>query len=122
MMTDQSLFFSPAGSRPLAPSGSLLAASASSNQASRTGFKAIMLLWDSVSDSNLQSVAGIVHVIECWGHWPTDSALRESSNSRKFEIGQSFTNVCLGHSKLYPPLLEPLGEGFYVQIFRYYGL
>ena len=44
LMTDQSLFFSPDGSKPLAPSGSRLAASASSSQASRTGFKAIMLL------------------------------------------------------------------------------
>ena len=57
-MTDQSLFFSPAGRRPFAPSGSLLAASASSSQASRTGFKAIMLLWDRVSDSNLLIVLG----------------------------------------------------------------
>jgi hypothetical protein len=31
-----------------------LAASASSSQASRTGFKAIMLLWDRVRDSNLE--------------------------------------------------------------------
>ena len=53
LMTDQSLFFSPAGRSPLAPSGSLLAASASSSQASRTGFKAIMLLCERVRDSNL---------------------------------------------------------------------
>ena len=31
-----------------------LAASASSSQASRTGFKAIMLLWERVRDSNLE--------------------------------------------------------------------
>ena len=48
-----SLFFSPVGSSPLVPSGSRLAASASSSQASSTGFRAIMLLWDSVRDSNL---------------------------------------------------------------------
>ena len=33
--------------------GSLLAASASSSQASSTGLRAIMLLWDNVNDSNL---------------------------------------------------------------------
>ena len=55
LMTDQSLFFSPDGSKPLAPSGSRLAASASSSQASRTGFKAIMLLCESVRDSNLDT-------------------------------------------------------------------
>ena len=48
--------------------------------------------------------------------------MREGSHSRKFEIGQSFTNISLGHAQLYPSLLEPLGEGFYVQIFRYYVL
>ena len=53
---------------------------------------------------------------------PADGALRESPHPRKFEIGQGFTNVSLGHSQLYPPLLEPLGEGFYVQIVRYYDL
>ncbi len=31
-----------------------LAASASSSQANRTGFKAIILLWDRVRDSNLE--------------------------------------------------------------------
>merc|ERR1719471_1585289 len=50
------LFFSPAGRRPLVPSGSLLAASASSSQARRTGFSAIILLCDRVKDSNLQMV------------------------------------------------------------------
>ena len=54
------------------------------------------------------------------GYWPADGALRESSNSRKFKVGESFPNISLGHSQLYPSLLEPLGEGFYVQIFRYY--
>ena len=58
LMADQSLFFSPDGRRPLAPSGSRLAASASSSQASRTGFKAIMLLWDRVRDSNLGRALG----------------------------------------------------------------
>ena len=59
LMADQSLFFSPDGSRPLAPSGSRRAASASSSQASRTGFKAIMLLWDRVRDSNLDTALEI---------------------------------------------------------------
>ena len=49
-------FFSPGGRTPFIPvkSGSRLAASASSNQALRTGFKAIMLLWLKVRDSNLK--------------------------------------------------------------------
>ena len=48
------LFFSPGGRTPPEPSGSRLAASASSNQADKTGFRAIMLLWLKVSDSNLR--------------------------------------------------------------------
>ena len=46
--------------------GSLLAASASSSQASRTGLRAIMLLCDSVRDSNLAGRKG------CMGVWLGD--------------------------------------------------
>ena len=51
-------FFSPGGRTPFIPvkSGSRLAASASSNQALRTGFRAIMLLWLRVRDSNLKKI------------------------------------------------------------------
>ena len=46
------VFFSPGGRTPPLPSGSRLAASASSNQALNTGFRAIMLIW--LRDSNLK--------------------------------------------------------------------
>ena len=83
-MADQSLFFSPDGRRPLAPSGSRLAASASSSQASRTGFKAIMLLWDRVRDSNLGRALGGFR-LEYLGYfnvdgWIHDGGILESIN------------------------------------------
>ena len=111
-----SLFFSPAGSNPFAPSGSLLAASASSSQANRTGFRAIMLLWDKVKDSNLKQ--GRVRQYSCYNVMlcmtlPTDGALRQSSDTRQLEVRESFANIRLRHSQLYSPLLESLSEGFW---------
>ena len=82
----QSLFFSPAGSRPLVPSGSLLAASASSSQASSTGFSAIMLLWESVKDSNLgQQLYSQTH--------PTCS-IRNKRNALESRYYYSENSVC----------------------------
>jgi hypothetical protein len=43
---------------------------------------------------------------------PADGALRQGSDSGKFEVGQSLADVTLRHAELDATLLEPLGERF----------